>query len=62
MKAVIEAQHNREIASCDIPHTNRPSSDRFRRKSNDCKICGKLVDILCEMDNLYMEHITEKRN
>jgi hypothetical protein len=49
MTAVIEAEENRDIATCDIPNGFIQTVVR-----TIMKISGKLVDILCEMDNWYM--------
>jgi hypothetical protein len=54
MTAVIEAEENRDVATCDIP-----DADGNR---TIMKIRGKLVDILCEMDDSYTEFVTEENN
>jgi hypothetical protein len=63
--AVIEAEENRDIATCDIPNvfiqTDIQATDAEGNRSI-MKIRGKLVDILCEMDNLYTEDVTEEHN
>jgi hypothetical protein len=65
MTAVIEAEENHGIATCDIPNAFIQADIQATDADGNrtiMKIRGKLVDILCEMDNSYTEYPTEEHN
>ena len=60
LTAVIEAEEERDVATCDIP--NAFIQTQVEEKDQDgnrtiMKIRGILVDVLCEMDPVYGEHV-----
>ena len=61
LTAVIEAEEERDVATCDIP--NAFIQTQVEEKDQDgnrtiMKIRGILIDVLCEMDPVYGEHVT----
>jgi hypothetical protein len=60
LTAVIEAEEERDIATCDIP--NAFIQMHMEEKDQDgnrtiMKIRGVLVDILCDIDPKYKEYV-----
>jgi len=60
LKAVIEAEEGRDVATCDIPNAFiQTDIEEFNSKGNQTimKIRGACVDILCAMDPCYREYV-----
>ena len=64
LTAVIEAEEQRDIATCDIPNAFIQTELNPDEEGNRTimKIRGPLVDILCEMDPKYKEYVTFEGN
>jgi hypothetical protein len=63
MTAVIDAEEEREVATCDIPNAFIQIDVEEKDKDGNrtiMKIRGVLVDILCQLDNSYKEYVVTK--
>jgi hypothetical protein len=65
MTAVIDAEEEREVATCDIPNAFIQTDVEEKDKDGNrtiMKIRGELVNILCLLDNSYKQYVvTENR-
>jgi len=64
LTAVIEAEEERDVATCDIPNAFIQTEVQERDECGNrtiMKIRGVLVDILCEMDPTYRDYVVEER-
>jgi hypothetical protein len=60
LTAVIEAEEQRDVATCDIPNAFIQTEVEDHDKDGNrtiMKIRGQLVDILCEIDPIYKEYV-----
>ena len=58
--SVIDAKEGRDVGTCDIPNAFVQTKMNPTDKHGDCiimKIRGVLVYILCELENVYNDHI-----
>ena len=65
LTAVIEAEEERDVATCDIPNAFVQTAVEDRDKEGNrtvMKIRGALVDILCEMDPYYKDFVVIEGN
>ena len=65
MTAVIEAQEGQDVTTCDIPNTFVQTHVEEKDKDGNqtiMKIRGVCVDILCELDPIYLDYMVTKGN
>ena len=65
LTAIIEAEEERDVATCDIPNAFIQTELEDKDAGGNCtimKIRGALVDILCKMDSTYKEYVVIERN
>jgi len=64
LTSVIEAEEERDVATCDIPNAFIQTECAFRDKDGHrtvMKIRGVLVDILCDIDPKYRMYVVYER-
>jgi hypothetical protein len=65
LTAMIKAKEGRDVATCDIPNAFIQTTVEEMDKDGNrtiMKICGVLVDILCEMDPVYRDFVVMEGN